>query len=391
MRLGEDAGPLSAGREGRAAAADELRRRHLLDHPGRPELESAGEGPVAAVRAVVVEAGRVDPADAGEQAKVVVARLRDGRPDRSEALGEGGSPPPWPPSVTRVLASSGVPAPGRPPGPSSVTRLSHLPAGRRCPRRRPCDGEGPGRLAGDREEGRRGALALPEAWAPQPGRRPSSAGSPAGPSLRSRSSRAPRPRPAGRRCRRRHGRRPAGGCRREQRVERGDAVRLGRRHAQPPADVGERGLADVPDPRLDRMECRQEQVPVGARLVAAVGDVAVDRRVANAALPAAPGRPDDRREDAVDRRALGGGRQRRDHVEVHRGQCNDGSAEAARPDVLRRPPPPCGGAEGPTTGGWPATAVHRRWCRSRRTRRGPARPEPGISERENLRCAPQSS
>ncbi len=55
------------------------------------------------------------------------------------------------------------------------------------------------------------------------------------------------------------------------------------------------------------------------RLVAAVGDVAVDRRIADTALPAAPRRSDDRAEDGVHGVALGGRRERRDHVEVHPG------------------------------------------------------------------------
>ena len=55
-----------------------------------------------------------------------------------------------------------------------------------------------------------------------------------------------------------------------------------------------------------RVERRQEEVAMGAGLVAAMGDVAVDRHVADAALPAAPWRPDDRRQDGVDGLALGG-------------------------------------------------------------------------------------
>ena len=48
--------------------------------------------------------------------------------------------------------------------------------------------------------------------------------------------------------------------RREQGVERRDAVGLGRRDRQAPADVGERGLRDMADARLDGLERRQQQV-----------------------------------------------------------------------------------------------------------------------------------
>ena len=90
---------------------------------------------------------------------------------------------------------------------------------------------------------------------------PSAIGAPAGPSVRSRSavrSAAPASRQAmssqtwatigGR------------GLRREQGVERGDAVRLGRRDAEAAADVVERRLADPADPGLDGVECRDQEV-----------------------------------------------------------------------------------------------------------------------------------
>ena len=51
--------------------------------------------------------------------------------------------------------------------------------------------------------------------------------------------------------------------RREERVERGHAIGLGRGHGQPAADVVERRLADPADPRLDRVECRQQTASVG--------------------------------------------------------------------------------------------------------------------------------
>ena len=73
MRLGRlrrDGGPLAAGREGRAAAAHELRRGDLGDDGLGADLEGPGQGRVAAVGAVVVERGRVDDADPAEQAQI---------------------------------------------------------------------------------------------------------------------------------------------------------------------------------------------------------------------------------------------------------------------------------------------------------------------------------
>ena len=56
---------------------------------------------------------------------------------------------------------------------------------------------------------------------------------------------------------------------------------------------------------------------MGARLVAATGDVAVGGRVPGASVPAAPW-AHDRVEHRVDGLPLGRGRDRRDDVEVHR-------------------------------------------------------------------------
>ena len=66
--------------------------------------------------------------------------------------------------------------------------------------------------------------------------------------------------------------------RRVQRVERRDAVRLGRRDGQPLRDVVERRLADPADPRLDRVEGRQQLVAPGAGRVPALRGVPVGAR-----------------------------------------------------------------------------------------------------------------
>ena len=144
------------------------------------------------------------------------------------------------------------------------------------------------RLAGDRDHRRRRAVAQPEARAAQPGRAAVPdrlAGRPDGP-RQVRADRLRAGQPAGdvvadvgddRRPRRR----------REQRVERGHAVRLGRGDGQPPADVVERRLADPADPRLDGVEGRQQLGAPGARRVPAARGVPVDR-ASRAAPPTQP-------------------------------------------------------------------------------------------------------
>ena len=78
--------------------------------------------------------------------------------------------------------------------------------------------------------------------------------------------------------------------RRQQRVERGDAVRLGRRHGEPLRDVVERAATDPALARRRGLERREQQVASRPRVVPAVGDVALGRDVASAAVPAAPAR-----------------------------------------------------------------------------------------------------
>ena len=88
----------------------------------------------------------------------------------------------------------------------------------------------------------------------------------------------------------------------EERVERGDAVRVRRRHGQSPADVVERARADPADVLLDGMERRQQQVATLLRPVGAARDrdPPVDRGVARSPVPAGAGGP----EQVVDRGTL---------------------------------------------------------------------------------------
>ena len=223
-RLGGDRGPLAAGREGGAAAAHELRGGDLGDDRLRADLERPRQGRVAAVGAVVVEGRRIDDADAAEQAA---------RPSR---------PACGPVGATR----SAIPAAGLERG---RRRRRHRPGARPTATRR---------LAGARDQRRRARGRTGRGTGAQP--RPAVPGRLAGRPDRPLEVRADRLRagePAGdvvadvgddRRPR----------LRREQRVERGHAVRLGRRHGQAPRDVVEGRLADPADPRLDGVECRQE-------------------------------------------------------------------------------------------------------------------------------------
>ena len=66
-RRSRDRLPLAAGRKRRAAAADELRVGDLPDHALGPERQRPAQRGVAAVRAIVVQACRIDDADAPQQ------------------------------------------------------------------------------------------------------------------------------------------------------------------------------------------------------------------------------------------------------------------------------------------------------------------------------------
>ena len=196
------------------------------------------ERPEAAVGAVVVERGRVDDADARQEPEAGLAGLRDARRDRRGLV---------------LLAADAV---------ARIRRdRAAQPAGdaRRVDR---AGDERPRLGARDREHRRRRPLAEPEARRPEPGRagrRRRRAGRPERP-LEVGRRRPPRPASAARDVVADVGddRRPR--RRREQRVERGDAVGLGRRHRQAAADVVQRRLADPADPRLDRVEGRDQQV-----------------------------------------------------------------------------------------------------------------------------------
>ncbi len=65
--LAGDRLPFAPGREGGAAAAQQLRVLELADDALGPELDRAPQRRVAAVGAVVVEARRIDEADAAQQ------------------------------------------------------------------------------------------------------------------------------------------------------------------------------------------------------------------------------------------------------------------------------------------------------------------------------------
>jgi len=62
------------------------------------------------------------------------------------------------------------------------------------------------------------------------------------------------------------------------------------------------------------MERRQEEVPTAPSRVTAASDVTVERYVARATRPSGIGRP----EHGIDRGPFGRGRERPDHVQVHR-------------------------------------------------------------------------
>src|SRR5262249_3763656 len=73
--LPRDGLPLAAGGEGGAAPADEFRLERLPQDALLPETERAAQGRVAAVGPVLVEARRVDAADAGEEEQAVAAGI----------------------------------------------------------------------------------------------------------------------------------------------------------------------------------------------------------------------------------------------------------------------------------------------------------------------------
>ena len=146
-------------------------------------------------------------------------------------------------------------------------------------------------LAGDREHGRGRALAQAEARAPEPrdlavprglaGRpeRPLEVGAEL---LGAREPARDVVADMG------DGRRPR--LRREHGVERRDAVGLGGRHGEPPADVVQARLGDLADPVLERVKRREEQVAAAPGVVPASRDVALGR-ARRASRPPSPRSP----------------------------------------------------------------------------------------------------
>ena len=224
--------PLDAGRERRPAAPHQPGVLELADHVPRSDLDRPPERLVPAARAVVVQAPRVDDADPAEQPELGVALLgHAGRRRRGDGLGLQ--------RADRVLDGD--------PGDRVLGRV----------------------LAGQRQHRGRRPIALAEARAAQP-RAAADVGVLGPDPLLERGDQLLRAVAAAHDVVAyvQHPRRPR--VHRQQPVERGDPVRVGRRHREALADVAERTLADPADPRLHVFEDRQQQVALLASLVAAV-------------------------------------------------------------------------------------------------------------------------
>ena len=78
---------------------------------------------------------------------------------------------------------------------------------------------------------------------------------------------------------------PRTGGSRQQPIERCDAPRIRRRHAEPFADVDESAFADPPDARLQRLQRREQPVPLLADCASTVRDVRVAQAPALATVP----------------------------------------------------------------------------------------------------------
>ena len=271
--------PLDAGRERRAAAADEPRVLHLAQHPLGAELERPAEGRVAAVGAVVVEARRVDHADAAQETERRVAPAC-GTPGPGRGAGA-------PPASRASTSSALVGACARSSGGSPATATS---------------------AAGARSHWPRHGLRYQVA-------EPSSESSPSGPN-RSSSSGDQLERPTApardvladvhdaRRTR----------LEGEERVEGRDPVGVGGRHGQPAAELVEAAGADPADPLLQRPERGQQEMAASPGRVPSGGGVARDAVGARAAVPAGGRRAEDGVESgSLGRRGLG----ERDELQVH--------------------------------------------------------------------------
>ena len=117
----------------------------------------------------------------------------------------------------------------------------------------------------------------------------------------------------------------------EEGVERRDAIRLGGSDGESLADVVERRGADPADPRLDAVECRDQQRAAGPRCVAAARRVSVDATVARAADPTRFRRPEHGVHGCPFRR----GREGPDDMQIHRVESSHNGSTGSRPRVVR--------------------------------------------------------
>ena len=171
-----------------------------------------------------------------------------------------------------------------------------------------------GRVAGHGEQGRRSPIALAEAWTPQPGSRLSlNDGVLRAETLFEGRDQLVRAVTAtGQVVADVHDPRRAP-LEREQRVERRDAVRVGRRHGKSLADIVERAGAEPADTLVNRVQDGEQEVAPGSRAVATVCNLALVVDLPHTAFPARGGGA----EHAVDRRPLGGGGHGVEQVDVH--------------------------------------------------------------------------
>jgi hypothetical protein len=258
-RVGRDGLPLAAGRERGAAAPEQLGVADLTEHTLLAHLQRRAQSLVSAVRAIAVDARRVDPADAAQEPQPGVPGLRHLRVGRRGSVAAG----------EERCDAVGL---GMPDG--DLARL----------------------VAGDADHRHRRHLAHPQAGALEPDRVLARPGAVAAvlPALR--------PDPVleiGAQLLRsachagdvgadvRHGRRLR--LEREQRVERRHPIGLGRRDCEPLADVVERAGADPSGAALHGMEHREQQMPLGARRVAAASDATVAVGRGEGAHPTAVG------------------------------------------------------------------------------------------------------
>ena len=267
--------PLSARRERGAPAAEEPRVGHLADDACRAHVDRRAQRGVAARGPVAVEALWVDLSDPAQEPKRRVARLRHQRRRRRRRGGAG-------------ERGGDVGRPGR--GDLVLGRV----------------------LSGRRHERGGSPLAHPQARALEPDRGavPGVLARRADCPLELRDELVPAPAHAGdvgadvgheRRAR----------LEREERVEARDAIGLGGRDREPPADIAERGGADPADAALHLVEHRKQQMPLRACRVPTAGRMAV-----GAALAADPRRRG-RAQHAVDRVALGRRRGAVEELQVH--------------------------------------------------------------------------